>query len=527
MDYDVIVVGGGIAGLTAAAYLSKSSKKVLLLEKEDKVGGLVNSFDYKGFTFDSGIRAIEDSGIINPMIKQLGLDIEFLENIVSLGIEDEIIKIKSKDSVEDYEKLLIKTFPNNTLDIEKIIKEIKEIMECMDILYGIENPLFVDYKDDKEYLLNTLTPWFIKLLGKIHKINKLNTPVEEYLKKFTDNEALRDMISQSFFTNTPSFFALSYFSLYLDYRYPKGGTKVFIQKIQEFIIENKGDIKVNTEISTIDLKNNKIKDKEGNEYGYKKLIWANDLSKLYNIVDLKTVDDNKVISKINKKKKYLMDKVGGNSILSVYLTVDLDKSYFENICTGHFFYTANKDGISSIDIKEDEVLELEKTEIIKWIKKYYNLTTYEISIPVLRDETLAPKGKTGIIINTFIDYGLVKSIKNKGWYEEFKMLSEDYIVIVLNEYIFKGFKDKVIDKFSSTPLTIERITGNTHGAITGWAFTNSNMPADSNMIRISKSVETELPNIYKAGQWCFSPSGLPISIMTGKSAADRVIKQKY
>jgi phytoene dehydrogenase-like protein len=62
--YDVLIVGGGMAGLTAAAYLSKAGLKVLLCEKEKKTGGLVNSFDYKGFVFDGGIRGIENSGIV-------------------------------------------------------------------------------------------------------------------------------------------------------------------------------------------------------------------------------------------------------------------------------------------------------------------------------------------------------------------------------------------------------------------------------------------------------------------------------
>ena len=35
---------------------------------------------------------------------------------------------------------------------------------------------------------------------------------------------------------------------------------------------------------------------------------------------------------------------------------------------------------------------------------------------------------------------------------------------------------------------------------------------------------TPIPNTYQAGAWTFSPSGLPISILTGKLAADRVNK---
>ncbi len=83
---DVLVVGGGMPGLTAAAYLSRAGLRVLLCEKEKVTGGLVNSFEYKGFVFDAVIRAIENSGIALPMLRQLGIDVEFLPNPVSIGI---------------------------------------------------------------------------------------------------------------------------------------------------------------------------------------------------------------------------------------------------------------------------------------------------------------------------------------------------------------------------------------------------------------------------------------------------------
>ena len=71
--YDTIIVGGGIAGLTSAAYLSSEGKKILLIEKNDKCGGLVNSFSHNGFHFEAGVRALEDAGIIFPMLKDLGI----------------------------------------------------------------------------------------------------------------------------------------------------------------------------------------------------------------------------------------------------------------------------------------------------------------------------------------------------------------------------------------------------------------------------------------------------------------------
>ena len=80
MKYDSVVVGGGIAGLTAAAYLARAGKSVILFERQSKVGGLVQTFDRNGIYFDGGLRSIENSGIVFPMLKQLGIDIEFTKS---------------------------------------------------------------------------------------------------------------------------------------------------------------------------------------------------------------------------------------------------------------------------------------------------------------------------------------------------------------------------------------------------------------------------------------------------------------
>jgi hypothetical protein len=74
-------------------------------------------------------------------------------------------------------------------------------------------------------------------------------------------------------------------------------------------------------------------------------------------------------------------------------------------------------------------------------------------------------------------------------------------------------------------LSIARAVGSSEGAITGWAFTGSAMPAVNRMQNVSRSVLTALPDIYQAGQWAYSPSGLPIAILTGKLAADRAMKK--
>ena len=102
---EVIIVGGGIAGLTAAAYLSKSGYEPFLLEKNSKCGGLISSFETDSFVYDGGIRATENSGILFPMLKQLGIEIDFVKNDISLGVENQVIEITSFENIRKYQEL--------------------------------------------------------------------------------------------------------------------------------------------------------------------------------------------------------------------------------------------------------------------------------------------------------------------------------------------------------------------------------------------------------------------------------------
>ena len=52
--HDIVVVGAGVAGLTAGALLSRAGSRVTVLEREPSVGGLARTFTYGGYRFDIG-----------------------------------------------------------------------------------------------------------------------------------------------------------------------------------------------------------------------------------------------------------------------------------------------------------------------------------------------------------------------------------------------------------------------------------------------------------------------------------------
>ncbi len=277
----IVIVGAGMAGLTAAAYLARENYSVLLLDKNNRSGGLLNTFEKDGFSFDAGPRAFVNSGIVKPMLKDLGVSWEFLENKISIGIEDQLFRVNSMDAIKEYERILINLYPENIGDIEKILSITYKLSEYTKILYEFDNPNFVDLMSDKKYIFRKLIPWTFKFLNALRKFNQFNMPMEVFLKRLTDNQSLIDILTQFFFRKTPTYFALGYFYVYLDYFYPKSGTSALPNLLQERILAGGGEIKLNKRIVEVKPSESKVINSEGNSYQYDHLIWAADLKTLY------------------------------------------------------------------------------------------------------------------------------------------------------------------------------------------------------------------------------------------------------
>lgn len=88
-DADVIVIGGGIAGLGAAVRLKDRGLEPLVLEAESRVGGRMTTDRINGFTVDRGVTLFGNAfGSMRSLVKRLGLSPLVCKGKFSVGIQD-------------------------------------------------------------------------------------------------------------------------------------------------------------------------------------------------------------------------------------------------------------------------------------------------------------------------------------------------------------------------------------------------------------------------------------------------------
>ena len=66
--HDIVVIGAGLTGLTTAFNLKKKGRDVLVLEKQNRIGGQIRTYTEDGFTFESG----PNTGVVSfPEVAEL------------------------------------------------------------------------------------------------------------------------------------------------------------------------------------------------------------------------------------------------------------------------------------------------------------------------------------------------------------------------------------------------------------------------------------------------------------------------
>ncbi len=96
MKYDVVIVGAGIAGLTAAIYARRAEKSVLVLEGKVPGGQIINTLTIENWPGDMGVSGVELMQKIQKQAMELGAEIE-MEEVEGIQKVDDGFVVKTED----------------------------------------------------------------------------------------------------------------------------------------------------------------------------------------------------------------------------------------------------------------------------------------------------------------------------------------------------------------------------------------------------------------------------------------------
>jgi thioredoxin reductase (NADPH) len=108
-DYDLIIIGGGMAGLTAAVYGARAGLKTLVLERQT-CGGLANSaVEIENFPFHERIGGMELMEKVKGQVEKLGAVIREIVEIEEVHLKDRPKTIRTDEGTLQAKAVIVAT----------------------------------------------------------------------------------------------------------------------------------------------------------------------------------------------------------------------------------------------------------------------------------------------------------------------------------------------------------------------------------------------------------------------------------
>ncbi|WMX12455.1 NAD(P)/FAD-dependent oxidoreductase [Aureispira sp. CCB-E] len=507
--YDVVIIGAGIAGMTAAALLSRSGLSVCVVEKEPHAGGYLAGFRRKNFRFDSAIHWLNqcgEKGIVTRVFQFIGEDRPKPKPL------DRIYRNKAEhldyvltSNPEDLKAQLIKDFPHEKAGIEKFFGAAKKIARTWDLyaenFRAAETMSVLDKVSNGMKKLNFIRPliryiWYHGEEGVTKGLNLF----------FKDPELHRYWASEHDLLSCLFPIAWAYIG---DYQLPpQGGSQVFIEWLTHVTEFYRNDIVYGATVQSILLEDNVCKgvvfERKGKVHTVKskQVIAACDVEMLYE--RLLPTDLIPQSLKDNLKSAELY-----SSAVAISLALDCPT---EDLGFTEELIMIQAEGISRAEHDSGDPYK----------------TAISIIPPSLRDKSLAPEGKGTLTVysSAYIDYKNywgceVDAAGNYVRTDAYYKIKEEFANIILDrieERLKVDLRGHIMFMDVASPITHWRYSYNRGGSIMGAR------PGRANMEAKIAHYQTPVKNLILGGHWADLGGGVPIAVKSAANAALIVLK---
>lgn len=479
-----MIIGGGIAGMTAGIYAQRSGFQVTILEQHSIAGGMCTSWRRKGYLFEGAMHWLTGSNPKTPL-HRLWREVGALDDSVAVempevfrSIEWEGNTIRLYRSAEKTRDEFLRVSPGDEQVIRQLYKDTKKLgkmsMPIMDVKgLKTEHPQKMGIGD-----LASMAPAMMSM-AKLQKIS-----AGEYATGF-QHPALRDLIG----TIVPPALTASSILFTLatldqgDGGFPAGGALGLANRMKDTFLKSGGTLRLRTRAAKVVASNGQV------------------TGVRLDSGETLTADAVVVAAETNAAVANLFEEAPQDKWLT-----ELCSSVKPSACTFVGVGVRAEMPETPCFAPKAAISYAGQTETLLGFNNYYGHKGY------------APEGCTAlttILLGDTYEYWM--KAKKEGLYEAEKQNLADQIERALcGRWPELTGKIEIIDV--ATPLTYERYTSAYHG---GWMVNTE--PGDR-MTPYSGVLES-IRGLYFAGQRLMPPGGMPGAVSTGRTAAQNVCKQ--
>lgn len=478
MKYDVIIIGGGLGGLSAGAKLAKEGKHILLLEQHDRPGGCATTFTRKEYTMEVGLHEMDG---LHPADGKTRI-------FNDLGLFDGVEYLPLPEFFRFYNGRTDLVVPHDQEQARSVLREhFPAEAEGIDAYF--------------ERLMNARR---INVMER----NQPDISVGEFLDSIFTSEEIKLVLlgNLGYFHDDPYSLSLRYFSMaesaYFHGRanFIQGGSQQLSDKLVNIIREHGGKVLLNHKVTSIDAEEGRILS----------VRFINTLPGDHSIVEARAEDfianaPLPVVSEMihvpagEKLSEEISSQPIGASLLTVYY--GFSKSLRE---LGHSHYsTFVFDG--SVKTQKD----IRANNRDSFLRRGFTFVDYSQV-----DARLAPPGKSvGAIC--CIDYLADWQDLSK---EEYKLKKQEAGEQLTNrlEQLIPGCREHIAHLEVGTAKTVHRYTSNPGGAVYGFAQVPNRPPL--------KSLES-IGNLHVASAWGKFGGGFSGALFSGYMTAVDLLRK--
>jgi len=480
--YDVIVVGGGLGGLTAGALLARAGRNVLVAEAAGAPGGYAHAFSRGGYTFDPAIHMLPE--------------VPFVLNLLShLGVEDQV------DFVP-VDSLYSATFPDARLEVPHDPGDTEGFIEAHTRLFPKEEHGFRDLFgliQDVFYEASTMP---FRVLGEeladaeqqVPNLVRYRTAsLQEVLDEHVADPRLQAAIAApwSYLGVPPARLSFLLFAQMLSVMirgayYATGSFQSLVDALVAGLERAGGELAVDLPVTNILVEDGVVR---GVEAGGSRIAApvvvsnADGHRTLEELVGLEHLS-----SSMTRRLHRLRPSVSAFLVFAgTSLDLEAAGAAHDNFLFRHW----------SHEETFGDILEGRPGGM-------------SVAVPSLIDPTLAPPREHAVVVRALAPYDA-----GTPWPE----LKEPYAELLLRECdaLIPGFSNSITFAESSTPLALERFTGNHKGAAFGW----ENSPAQAGNRRLPHEIGIE--GLYLTGHWTREGTGALRVLLSATTVAEEVL----